>query len=250
MIKEINVNSIEPITKINLTNKIKELEGLNHIIAHNLRGAGANIKMLADILMRKQSLEVDSEVIAEDDVFTEVEAIQYIQDCSNSLLNTLNTLMEVGNIQLSTNIKYDSCDIEAIVSQIVDQLHGFVHQKKATIEFDLSQQLSYPQPYMESILYNFINNALKYSRPDVPLKIIISTRVQNGKNVLSVKDNGQGIDLVAHGKRIFKLNQVFHTGYESKGIGLYITKTQIESMGGCVSVKSNINEGSEFIVIF
>lgn len=98
MIKEINVNSIEPITKINLTNKIKELEGLNHIIAHNLRGAGANIKMLADILMRKQSLEVDSEVIAEDDVFTEVEAIQYIQDCSNSLLNTLNTLMEVGNI--------------------------------------------------------------------------------------------------------------------------------------------------------
>lgn len=84
----------------------------------------------------------------------------------------------------------------------------------------------------------------------MPLKIIISTRVQNGKNVLSVKDNGQGIDLVAHGKRIFKLNQVSHTGYESKGIGLYITKTQIESMGGCVSVKSNINEGSEFIVIF
>ena len=102
---------------------------------------------------------------------------------------------------------------------------------------------------MESILYNFIANALKYCKRDVPLEIIISTYTQDGAIMLSVKDNGIGIDLNTYGMRIFNLYQVFHSGYESKGIGLYIIKTQIESLGGSVSVKSEVNEGSEFIVV-
>lgn len=51
-----------------------------------------------------------------------------------------------------------------------------------------------------------------------------------------------------YGNRIFKLNAVFHQGYDSKGVGLYITKTQVESLGGKIEVKSRVNEGTEFIV--
>ena len=74
------------------------------------------------------------------------------------------------------------------------------------------------------------------------------TYSENGRTVISVKDNGLGIDLVKYGNRLFKLNQVFHKGMNSRGVGLYITKVQVESFGGSIQVKSRENEGSEFIV--
>jgi signal transduction histidine kinase len=235
----------------NLVNKIKQLEGITHMIAHNLRGAGSNIKLLSDVLMLKNIVETGTATDIEGDIFTTNEAVQYINESSVSLLSTLNTLMEVADIQLNDQIKRDECDIRHIVDNIFHQLHGFFHQKHAAIEFDLAvTHISYPEAYMENILYNFINNALKYSKPNVPLKIIVSAYMLHGRPVLSVKDNGLGIDLEKYSNRIFKLNQVFHQGYESKGIGLYITKTQIESMGGTIDVKSEVGVGSEFIVTF
>ena len=90
---------------------------------------------------------------------------------------------------------------------------------------------------------------MKYSNSDVTPEIIVaSRRLANGKTQLIVKDNGIGIDLVQFGDKVFKLNQTFHTGYDSKGIGLYITKTQVESLGGSIELKSKPNEGCEFIV--
>ena len=243
-------NGINPSNEINLSNKVKRLENVNQMIAHNLRGTGANIKMLAEVLLNK-NIPDDCQVNKDDDVFTISEAIQYIHESSKSLLGSLNILLEVAKIDLNDSIKYDECDIASIVDHISNQLRGFIQEKNATIENSLTiTHISYPLPYMESILYNFINNALKYCKQDVELKIIISTYTQDGEIVLTVKDNGLGIDLQVYGRKIFNLSQVFHPGYESKGVGLYIIKSQIESLGGRVSVKSKVNEGSEFIVVF
>jgi len=241
-----------PILTNQLLNKIKQLEGLTHMIAHNLRGAGANIQMLSEILMKKPNyISPARDLEDEDDAFTTTEAVQYINESSTSLLSTLNTLMEVADIELNEQIVLEPCDIKAIADNVVHQLHGLIHKKNATIEFDLSvTHIVYPPAYMESILYNFINNAVKYSKADVPLKISIATYMHNNRPVLSVKDNGQGIDLEKYNKKIFQLNQVFHKGYESKGIGLYITKTQIQSLGGTISVESQVGVGSRFMVHF
>ena len=66
--------------------------------------------------------------------------------------------------------------------------------------------------------------------------------------MLSVKDNGLGLNLEKYGKKLFKLNQIFHPGHDSKGVGLFITKAQIESFGGSIRVESQENVGAEFIV--
>ena len=66
--------------------------------------------------------------------------------------------------------------------------------------------------------------------------------------ILTFKDNGLGIDLVKHGKNMFKLNQIFHSGYDSKGVGLFMTKTQIETFGGKIAVESEPNVGSIFTI--
>jgi signal transduction histidine kinase len=108
--------------------------------------------------------------------------------------------------------------------------------------------IRYPKVFLESIIYNLLSNALKYYSPSRIPEILLRTYEEDGRVKLSVKDNGLGIDLVKYGNKLFQLNQVFHKHNNSKGVGLYITKAQIESFGGTIQVKSRENEGSEFIV--
>ena len=64
------------------------------------------------------------------------------------------------------------------------------------------------------------------------------------------KDNGLGIDLQKKGEQVFGLYKRFHTHIEGKGMGLYMTKTQVESLGGSISISSILNEGTTFRLEF
>ena len=81
-------------------------------------------------------------------------------------------------------------------------------------------------------------------------EVVIHTYIKGGKVALKVSDNGLGIDLHRYGHQIFKLNKVFHKGFDSKGMGLFILKNQIETLGGTISVTSEPNRGSTFEVVF
>lgn len=228
-------------TKISLVNKINQMDELTHIIAHNLRGPAGNIKMLSD----KDYLDDDDGEEGKDMV------LEMIHQSSIALMDSLNTLMEMALIKLNNEMAFDECNITDIVNNIISQLHGVMYEKHADIKLELEVvRLSYPKVYLESILYNFISNALKYATKEKKPEIIVSTYMQDGRICLSVKDNGIGIDMDKYGDQVFKLNQVFHEGYDSKGVGLFITKTQIESLGGSIKLKSVLNEGTEFIVKF
>ena len=242
-------NNILEASKESLQNKVNQLEELNHIIAHNLRGPAGNIKMFSEILMDQAN---SNEYIAPDisaSGFTYEQVLQFIQESSNSLISSLETLMEITQIKLNKTIPNDNCDVQAIINEIITQFQSGIYEKQALILSELAvEQVSYPKIYLENIIYNLVSNSLKYTRPGVAPEIMISVKSIDEKTVITVKDNGLGINLDKYGERLFKLNQVFHAGFNSKGIGLYITKTQVESLGGTIEVKSKENEGSEFIV--
>jgi PAS domain S-box-containing protein len=236
-------------TRVSLINKINQLEELSHIIAHNLRGPAGNINILVEAMVAKHKGGSYAEANPLSSAFTEEEALGYIKDSSNSLMNSLQTLMEITEIKLNKDVPYNDCNVPEIIKDITSQLHGIIYEKRAVIIEDLAVKcIKYPQGYFESILYNLVSNALKYSQSDTPPVIWITTRMHNDRVQVIVKDNGIGIDMKKFGDRVFKLNEVFHQGYDSKGVGLYITKTQIESFGGSIVVHSAPNEGSEFIV--
>jgi len=65
---------------------------------------------------------------------------------------------------------------------------------------------------------------------------------------LTIADNGIGINLEKYGKDLFGMYKTFHGNTDAQGIGLYISKFQIESMGGKVQVESEENIGSKFII--
>jgi len=238
-------------TRNSLVNKVNQLEELNRIIAHNLRGPAKNIEMLVNIILAKLKGGIYAERVEISDAFTLDESLEMIEESSNSLIDSLNTLMEITQIKLNKDIPTVDCNFDTTISEITKQIQGVIYEKNASIICNLEINcISYPKAYLESIIYNLISNALKYSKPNETPEIIISTYIADGRVHLSVKDNGLGINIQKHGKKIFLLNQVFHSGYDSKGIGLYITRTQIESLGGSIDVKSQENEGSEFIVKF
>ncbi|GAA4466500.1 PAS domain-containing sensor histidine kinase [Nemorincola caseinilytica] len=221
-------------TTVSLKHKIDQLEELNHMIAHNLRGPVGNIKMLSE---------------GGSDIFPDKEALEMIHISSESLLDSLDTMMEVARIRLEKDIEYDNCDVAEIVHSICDQMRGIIYQNHVEVVLDLEvPTIRYPRAYLESILYNLISNSIKYRREDVRPCIRVSTHAENGVVQLSVKDNGLGIDMDRYANRVFKLNQVFHPGHDSKGIGLFITKTRIESLGGSIIVRSKLMKGCEFVI--
>ena len=67
---------------------------------------------------------------------------------------------------------------------------------------------------------------------------------------LIFKDNGIGIDLERNADKIFGLYQRFHNYPDSKGLGLYLVKSQVETMGGSITVQSEVNKGTTFILTF
>ena len=102
---------------------------------------------------------------------------------------------------------------------------------------------------MESILYNLISNAIRYKHPERKPLITIKLYIENNKEALEISDNGIGIDLDKNGDKIFGMYKTFSSNLDSKGIGLFITKNQINAMGGTITVTSKVNLGTTFKVI-
>ena len=102
--------------------------------------------------------------------------------------------------------------------------------------------------YLDSIVLNLITNAIKYRSPNVDGVLKIWNEFREGYIVLSFQDNGLGIDLEQYGNKLFGLHKTFHGNTDSRGIGLYISKNQIEQMGGKIEVESKVDEGTVFRV--
>jgi signal transduction histidine kinase len=80
--------------------------------------------------------------------------------------------------------------------------------------------------------------------------IEIESKQCAGKLIIIFKDNGSGIDLAKDGNQVFGLYKRFHENKEGKGMGLFMVKTQVETLGGKIEINSAINKGTEFTIEF
>jgi signal transduction histidine kinase len=139
-----------------------------------------------------------------------------------------------------------------MLDKVIQSLEGELIQSEATVTFDFNQvpTIGYSKTYLESIFQNLLTNAVKYRSPDRKPEIHVSSDIVDGKTELRVRDNGLGIDLQKFGHKLFGLHKTFHENKEARGVGLFLTKTQIEAMGGTVIAESEVNKGTTFIIRF
>ncbi len=218
----------------------KRLFNFAHIVSHNLRSHTSNLSLLVQLI----------ENIA--DPQEKAELIDDIKKISESLNTTIEHLNEVATIQTNKKQKRVLVYFKDTLRVIRGSISHILKSGNATVEADFSglESVNYIPAYLESIMLNLITNAVKYKDPNRDVVIKIKTYINEGKKYMEVADNGSGIDLELFGDKIFGMYKTFHYNEDAVGIGLFITKNQIESLNGTISLTSEVGLGTTFTIAF
>jgi len=220
-------------------NQNTRLSNFAHIVSHNLRSHASNLKMLLDLFKNADNEERE-------------EMLSHLEGISDGLTITISHLKELVEIQTEVKTVKEHLNLRHYLKNILTILHHEITKHSVTIEINipLDVTVNYNAAYLESILLNFTTNAIKYSSSERKPVISYDFEIEDGKKVLFISDNGLGIDLRKHKNSLFGMYKTFHKNQNSRGIGLFITKNQIEAMGGKVEVTSEVNKGTIFKIYF
>ncbi|APQ17588.1 PAS domain S-box protein [Maribacter hydrothermalis] len=224
-----------------LSHQNKQLADFTHITSHNLRAPVANLNSLLEIYNLSEN---EKERL---DIFDKFETV------THHLSFTLNTLIEALKTKISDSEEdLEDIDFKQVLQNTNEILSGVILESGAIINSDFTQvrSISYNRIYLDSIFLNLIGNAIKYKSEDRIPEIFITSKLEDGKITLTFKDNGLGIDLDRHRHKLFGLNKVFHRHPDAKGVGLFLTRTQVEAMGGTISATSQVDKGTIFTINF
>ncbi|MCY1234546.1 Adaptive-response sensory-kinase SasA [compost metagenome] len=161
-------------------------------------------------------------------------------------------MVKVVIIKDNPSIQKEEVLFSEVFESVFDQLSYLINLHQPILKINLEKDsLSFiNKAYLESIMLNLLTNAIKYRNPAKKLKITIATKEKHDKTILTFEDNGIGIDIERNKDKIFGLYQRFHNYPDSKGLGLYLVKSQVETMGGTIEVQSQVNKGTKFTLTF
>lgn len=224
-----------------LTQNNKDLQQFSYITSHNLRAPLSNLTGLLSLM---EEIPIEN---------SELKEILDGFNKSTHLLNeTIEDLVKVIVIKDNPSIQKEDLSLIDVFENVFSQLDFLIglHKPIIIIDFDKVPILNTNKAYLESILLNLLTNAIKYKSETKKSKISISANQIEDTVFLIFKDNGIGIDLVRNKDKVFGLYQRFHDFPDSKGLGLYLVKSQVEAMGGTISIESEVNKGTTFTLTF
>jgi len=219
------------------TDQNKRLKDFSFMTSHNIRSSVANIMGLSSILESGTN---------------NVECIELIKESAQHLDTTVKNISELLNFENEfISAHMTECRVKNSVQRTLSLNSAIISEKDIFVELGIPPELvvkSIPA-YLDSIFHNLITNAIKYGTTDTVRQIRIAGRKEENKIIIEIQDFGLGMNLEADGEKLFKLGSRLHLSSEGQGLGLYMTKHQIEAMGGTIEVKSKLGYGTTFIVI-
>jgi signal transduction histidine kinase/DNA-binding NarL/FixJ family response regulator len=217
-----------------------ELEQFGYIISHNLRAPVANIIGAANAL---EDLELNGE-----DRIVYNRAVHQSAMSLDHIIQDLNHILELKAGNQLKEIVYFSDLVDDIKSNMGDLL--IANEFNIVYDFSSTNKLFSVKAYLYSVFYNLISNSLKYRRKDIKSRMEIKSELLNDKTIISFTDNGLGLNLEKNKAQIFGLYQRFHLDMPGKGMGLFMVKSQVEILGGSITVESSLNTGANFRIEF
>ncbi len=224
-----------------LTQNNKDLKQFSYITSHNLRAPLSNLTGLLNLL---EDIPVENQELKE--------ILNGFNKSTHLLNDTINDLVKVIIIKDNPSIQKEAVLIKEIFENVFSQLNFQIELYKPIIKlnFEKVSIININKAYIESILLNLLTNAIKYKSENRKLKITITSKEIDDTVVLIFTDNGIGIDLERNRDKVFGLYQRFHNYPDSKGLGLYLVKSQVETMGGTIEIESEVNKGTAFTLTF
>ncbi|RXR22226.1 PAS domain S-box protein [Flavobacterium stagni] len=211
------------------------LKNFAQIVSHNLRSHSGGISGIIELL-RLELPHLDN-----------YEQFDLLKQGAKSLVQTVDDLADIVKVNLT---KHQLCPVN-LYTLIEKNRNSLLLQLKQSDfqlinEVDENFEVQGVPVYVDSIVLNFITNAIKYRDYEKKAYLKIKTETTPQFKIISFEDNGVGIDLNRFGDKLFGMYKKFHNREDSRGIGLFITKNQIESMGGKIEVESEVNQGTTF----
>lgn len=220
-----------------------KLQNFAHIVSHNLRSHTSNLQLTLELMKMAHPVAENEEVENLRKMLFE------ISENLNSTISHLNEIVTIQNIvpKHLKNVSFSEVfnRVEQSLTQIIKATHASIFT-----DFNEVKSIPYLEAYLESILYNLVSNALKYKHPDRDPSIHIVTFLKDEKPCLLVRDNGLGIDMEQYGQKLFNIYQTFHYNEDAQGVGLFMTKSQVEALEGTIYAASELNKNTTFIIEF
>ncbi len=216
----------------------ERLTSFADIVTHNLRSHSGNLSTIAEFLESDFSSQKENE------------NLKLLKKAIDNLQETVSHLTQVAKIREIEPSKMDVLNLYDYVEKAMYNIIAMAQNANAVIynEIDETHHVKAIPAYLDSIVLNFLTNAIKY-RSDKRTPIIeLTSYIEDDYIVFVVGDNGLGIDLKKYKNKLFKMYETFHYNEDAIGIGLFITKNHIESLGGKVEVKSEVGVGTEFLI--
>jgi PAS domain S-box-containing protein len=223
-----------------LTIQNNRLNNFAHIVSHNLRSHSSNLEMLC------QLLDIEEEPAEKEKL------LNNIRNISKNLSTTIGHLAEVVKVTQDIHKQRHLISLDEVLNRTLQVLEGQISQHEVQIDANFSKcpRLNYAPAYLDSIFLNLISNAIKYRSPKRSPAISLRTFRENGRCHFICQDNGLGIDLEKYGHKLFGLYKTFHENKDAQGVGLFLTKNQVEAMGGSIRVESQVDKGTTFTIMF
>ncbi|MEM9364146.1 MAG: PAS domain-containing protein [Bacteroidota bacterium] len=218
----------------------KSLLNFAHIVSHNLRSNSSNLSMLTGMLLEKTNPEKQQRFL------------EMIRISSERLDETVVQLNEVIKIQSDPNVNLQWVNVKVVLTEVLESINAHIEEINPNISIQIpdNSRIQGVRPYISSIFLNLLTNSLKYRKPKVKLRIEVEAKEKNDHTILSFKDNGRGIDMELHGDKLFGMYKTFHGNKDAKGIGLFISKNQMDAMNAEIEVVSKVDQGATFLLKF
>ncbi|WP_082832516.1 PAS domain-containing protein [Aquimarina aggregata] len=214
----------------------KRLKNFAHIVSHNLKSHSGNFEMLLDLFAQENPEMQDNEII------------QLFKTASDHLSKTIVHLNEVVLMNTSVKDNLTELNLRQAANKAIESVLAIAIENEVIINNNIDPKLNVlgVSAYLDSILLNFITNGIKYSTTKRNSYVTLSADLQDDYVVVNIEDNGLGIDLKRHRSKLFGMYKTFHNNKDARGIGLFITKNQVEAIGGKIEVYSTVDQGTTF----
>jgi two-component system phosphate regulon sensor histidine kinase PhoR len=221
---------------LELEKLIADYEILLDTISHDIKNPLANLVV---------AIELFKQVSPTDD--KEFQSLLKVVD--TALIKMYNLIMELTEVRKDDH-KYKTevglLTFEHILEDVRHTLNDNISSANAIILTDIKvSEITFSRRQLRSIIYNLVNNAIKFKSPERQSVIVISTREEGDYVIITVKDNGIGIE-ESKSEAIFSKYYRAENSIEGSGIGLYLVKEIIANAGGKVALNSVLGEGSQF----
>ena len=221
---------------ITTKNQNRRLLNFAHIVSHNLRSHYSNLSMLLNLA----KIDIPETV--------EISVFQLMETALNNLGETVENLNEVTAINTTDTIEIETLNVLNSINNVLTNINDLITDSKASITMNIDSDIYVKAipAYFDNIMLNFLTNAIKYKKSTEPAKIELSASTTDDWAIIKIKDHGIGIDLSKHGDKLFGMYKTFHQYENSRGLGLFIAKNQVEAIGGKIDVESEVNIGTTF----